>query len=79
MAHPTQALHIDWVKCDGRGLCTELLPDLLGRDKWGFPFATTGDRSERTNVPIPIHRREAANDAISLCPLLALSLIDIKR
>ncbi|MGI9124601.1 MAG: ferredoxin, partial [Mycobacterium sp.] len=28
-------LHIDWTRCDGRGLCTELLPDVLDRDEWG--------------------------------------------
>ena len=27
-------LHIDWTVCDGRGLCMELLPELLGRDDW---------------------------------------------
>jgi ferredoxin len=32
-------LHIDWTACDGRGLCTELLPDLLQRDDWGYPLA----------------------------------------
>lgn len=33
----SQILHIDWTKCDGRGLCTELLPTVLGRDDWGYP------------------------------------------
>ena len=28
----TTRLHIDWTACDGRGLCAELLPDLLTED-----------------------------------------------
>ena len=37
-------LHIDWTRCDGRGLCTELLPGVLGRDDWGYPLARDGSR-----------------------------------
>jgi ferredoxin len=68
-------LHIDWIKCDGRGLCTELLPDLLGRDKWGYPVALTEERRSRSDVFIPSSRLEAATDAVNLCPLIALALI----
>jgi ferredoxin len=25
-------LHVDWTACDGRGLCAELLPELLAED-----------------------------------------------
>ncbi len=69
-------LHIDWTACDGRGLCTELLSDILARDKWGFPIARTGAASARSDVAIPRQRLEAANEAVSLCPLLALRLIE---
>ena len=68
-------LHIDWTKCDGRGLCTELIPDLLGRDKWGYPVAKGVDTSNRSNVAVPGSRLAATGDAIDLCPLLALKLI----
>ncbi|MDQ1545423.1 MAG: ferredoxin [Actinomycetota bacterium] len=68
-------LHIDWTKCDGRGLCTELIPDLLARDKWGYPIAKTGDPAARSNVAVPGSRLAAAGDAVDLCPLLALKLI----
>ncbi|MDQ1564981.1 MAG: ferredoxin [Actinomycetota bacterium] len=68
-------LHIDWTRCDGRGLCTELLPDLLGRDKWGYPVALTEERGSRSDVFIPGSRLEAATDAVNLCPLIALALI----
>jgi ferredoxin len=67
---PTR-LHIDWTRCHGRGLCTELLPRLLGRDDWGYPIAR--DRSSEPAVP-PAALPEART-AVELCPRLALSLI----
>lgn len=67
-------LHIDWTTCDGRGLCTELLPGVLDRDDWGYPVARGKVGRERTDVPIRDAEREAAQEAVSLCPVLALSL-----
>ena len=81
MAHQPNrhTLHIDWTTCDGRGLCTELIPDLLGRDKWGYPVARGGDPSDRSNVAVPGSRLGAAADAVDLCPLLALTLLPPSR
>jgi ferredoxin len=45
----TARLHIDWTGCDGRGLCTELLPELLDRDEWGTRAPGTG----HANLPSP--------------------------
>lgn len=67
-------LHIDWTRCDGRGLCTELLSGVLDRDDWGYPVARGKVGRERTDVPIRDGDREAAQEAVSLCPVLALSL-----
>lgn len=65
-------LHIDWSRCDGRGLCIELLAELLDRDQWGYPKSrSTRDRS---NILIPTELEQAARDAVALCPLLALTL-----
>lgn len=69
------SLHIDWTKCDGRGLCTELIPDLLGRDRWGYPVAKGVDPAKRSNVGVPGNRLSATQDAVDLCPLLALKLL----
>jgi ferredoxin len=66
-------LHIDWTKCDGRGLCTELLPGQLGRDDWGYPVALRGNR---TDIPIGRDDAEAAQEAVRLCPKLALRLVN---
>jgi ferredoxin len=68
-------MHIDWTRCDGRGLCVELLPDLLVRDKWGYPLAAKGAPAARSDVVVPASRMEAALDAVDLCPVLALKLM----
>lgn len=77
--HPIR-LHIDWTRCDGRGLCTELLADVLERDEWGYPIARPGTLprgADPSDIPIPAHLAAAAADAESLCPLLALRLRDV--
>ncbi|MEU0497492.1 ferredoxin [Mycobacterium sp. NPDC006124] len=64
-------LHIDWTRCDGRGLCTELLPGLLTRDDWGYPLVRNGSREPG----VPAGDLVEARIAVSRCPRLALSLI----
>lgn len=64
-------LHIDWTRCDGRGLCTELLPGLLTRDDWGYPLVRNGSREPA----VPAGDLTEARIAVSRCPRLALSLI----
>lgn len=61
-----------WTACDGRGLCTEMLPELLGRDDWGYPKARDGSGSD---VSVPRSLFEHAQDAVGLCPKLALTLV----
>ncbi|OJX73123.1 ferredoxin [Leifsonia sp. 71-9] len=75
MAAPHHQLHIDWTRCDGRGLCAELLEDAIGRDDWGYPVSRRGDPARRTNVPIRDAELEDAEDAVRLCPVLALTLL----
>lgn len=70
MTETDPVLHIDWTRRAGRGLCAELLDDLLARDDWGYPISRTRDR-----VPhIPHHSLPATQDAVRLCPRLALSV-----
>lgn len=64
-------LHVDWTRCDARGLCTELLPATLLRDDWGYPMARNGER-EPVIAPGDLH---AARLAVNRCPRIALSLI----
>lgn len=68
---PTARLHIDWTRCDGRGLCSELLPRLLDRDEWGYPIIRDGSREPA----VPSSALSEARVAVNLCPKLALSLI----
>jgi ferredoxin len=62
-------LHIDWTRCRGRGGCTELLSG-LERDQWGYPLVVTGG----SDLRLEPEDRDAAADAVALCPLLALSI-----
>ncbi|PYI69123.1 ferredoxin [Arthrobacter livingstonensis] len=74
---PAARLHIDWTRCDGRGLCAELLPEALTRDDWGYPLAAPGrvrSGADKSNVPVTGAELAAAMDAVKLCPLLALRI-----
>jgi len=74
---PAARLHIDWTRCDGRGLCTELLPGALARDDWGYPVTVPGrarSNADKSAVPIKGDELAAAVDAVNLCPVLALRL-----
>ncbi len=64
-------LHVDWTACAGRGLCHELLPEVLGSDPWGYPVPRDGSREPE----VPEGLRQHANTAVSLCPKLAIRLI----
>jgi ferredoxin len=66
----TTRLHIDWTACDGRGLCTELLPELLGRDEWGYPVPRDGAAEPGIPADLAGHARRA----VAACPRLALAL-----
>jgi ferredoxin len=59
-------LRVDPIACDGRGLCAEIMPELITLDDWGFPIIREFD--------IPQGLREDAGEAIRLCPKLALRL-----
>lgn len=67
------ALHVDWTRCRGRGLCTELLAGRLERDEWGFPIARDGGRTR--DVPVRAEELDAARDAVAMCPVQALRLV----
>ena len=72
VAAVTQRLHIDWTRCDGRGLCVELLPDLFTRDDWGYPLAHKSSREPA----IPAQSAKYAKAAVKRCPRMALRLLD---
>jgi ferredoxin len=59
-------LRVDPIACDGRGLCAEVLPELITLDDWGFPMVSDAD----LGGPL----RHDAREAVRLCPKLALRL-----
>jgi ferredoxin len=61
------ALRLDPIACDGRGLCAELLPELVRLDDWGYPIIEPG--------PVPKELEGHARRAVDACPLLALALV----
>ena len=65
-------LHIDRTTCDGRGLCAELLPEVLGEDDWGYPLARDGGGNDPR---VPAALRGYAERAVAQCPRLALRLL----
>ncbi len=67
----SERLVVDWVACDGRGLCVELLPELLVSDDWGYPVTRSGDAV----ATVPRGLREHAESAVRECPMLALRLV----
>jgi ferredoxin len=62
---------IDRIRCDGHGMCAELLPELIELDDWGYPivYATT----------VPGDLAEHARRAVAACPVLALRLRPMPR
>jgi ferredoxin len=63
---PAATVRIDWQACRGRGLCHELLPELIVLDDWGYPIVTG---------PVPARLMADARSAVRACPRLALSLV----
>jgi ferredoxin len=59
-------LNIDRITCDGRGMCAELLPELIDLDDWGYPIV----RGAEIPPPLMGHARRA----VEVCPVLAFRL-----
>lgn len=60
-------LHINWIACDGHGLCAELLPELMDLDEWGFPVF-----DKKQDVPAELLGHAEA--AVRACPAMALRI-----
>ncbi len=64
----TTHLRLDPIACDGHGNCHELLPELIGLDRWGFPVV------DRRGAAVPASLERDAKRAVTMCPKLALAL-----
>jgi ferredoxin len=60
-------LSIDRITCDGRGMCAELLPELLDLDDWGYPIVRAAE--------VPPDLEDLARRAVEACPVLAFRLV----
>ena len=58
-------LKIDWIACNGYGVCEAAAPDLITLDDWGYPVLPDGA------VPGDLMRQ--AEKAINDCPMVALA------
>ncbi len=65
----SQQLLVDFIKCDGHGICAELFPERIRLDDWGYPIVEGG--------PIPSAIVAHARRAVVACPALALSLVKV--
>ena len=61
----SRQLRVDWPACKARGLCFELLPEIVSLDDWGYPVVH-GEVSPQLVA--------AARAAVRACPTLALRL-----
>jgi ferredoxin len=61
-------LRVDWLRCDGYGLCGDLAPDAIGLDDWRYPVILEG--ALEPGLLDDVQR------AIDCCPMHALRLVD---
>jgi ferredoxin len=61
-----QRLVVDWTRCHGHGLCAHLVPEIIHVDSQGFPVIL--------DIPVPAWLEKDAQQAVHMCPALALRL-----
>ncbi len=61
-----RTLRVDWPACAARGLCGELLPEIVELDPWGYPVVT-GEVTDELLAD--------ARAAVRACPKLALRIV----
>jgi NADH:ubiquinone oxidoreductase subunit F (NADH-binding)/ferredoxin len=59
-------LAIDRTRCQGHGLCAQIVPELVQPDRHGYPMLL--------DMPIPLWLERGARQAVEMCPALALRL-----
>ena len=59
-------LRVDWIKCEGYGLCGDYAPEAIDLDEWRYPILRPG--------PIDDALLNEVQRAIDCCPMKALAL-----
>jgi len=62
----SKRLVVDWTRCGGHGLCAHLLPEIIHLDHQGYPIML--------NIPVPDWLEKDAQQAVEMCPALALRI-----
>lgn len=62
-----EQIRVDWPACEGRGICHELLPEVIDLDPWGYPLV---------RGPVPPALAAAARAAVSACPRRAIRIVE---
>jgi ferredoxin len=57
-------LRVDWIRCDGYGLCGDLAPDVIELDEWRYPIVRAG-ALEGWHI-------DEVQRAVDCCPMKAL-------
>jgi ferredoxin len=65
----SRQLRVDWPACRARGLCHEVLPDLVDLDEWGYPIV---------RGPVTDDLLADAKEAVRVCPRLAIRLVEAR-
>ncbi|MFI0454067.1 NADH-ubiquinone oxidoreductase-F iron-sulfur binding region domain-containing protein [Actinomadura sp. 6N118] len=60
-------LEVDWSRCDGHGLCADILRGIVRMDEYNYPVIP--------GEPIPSMLESDARRAVAMCPGLALRLV----
>ena len=60
------SFRIDWIRCDGYGVCGDLAPNLIDLDDWRYPILPRG--------PLDPGELDDARRAVDCCPMRALAL-----
>jgi ferredoxin len=66
MRRKRHRLGVNPILCDAYGHCTELLPELVRRDEWGYPVLSA--------AAVPDDLVADARRTVAACPRLALRL-----
>ncbi|HEY9390613.1 MAG TPA: ferredoxin [Mycobacteriales bacterium] len=64
-------VQVNPIACEGRGMCAELLSELVGLDEWGYPLVD--------QRPVPPDLERHARRAVAACPTLALRLVPVHQ
>jgi ferredoxin len=62
----SKQLRVNPIRCEAHGVCAEMLPELIGLDKWGYPVLAP--------EPVPADLEGLARRTVASCPRLALLL-----